>query len=520
MIKFIVTDKKRNYTSEKEPNSVYLTFSSWNDYSYRTLFNMEYVDAKGYSHSIGQIKIGFIGQDIETTTFDKIKKDFNKLDDVFFSLAESAEFYQKLYSFGKNLSRDILNRLNCVVVSEKAIKAAKKESVFKSSLLRDVNINTIYGQFLRIMNGDSLLTEFDFQFVRKNHKFSDVNLDFSVEPYSLPPSNIHAIIGRNGLGKTTLLNEMVSSIVGDKKPKKAFFEETFTDKRITDDYFSTVISVSFSAFDPFNPFSEQSDPLSGTCYYYIGLKKTINKEGDNPIEDIRQLRQKCAQSIYNCCSDDSKKEAWIEAITNLDSDTNFKDLNLKDIVNFPTNELQSECLTRMEKMSSGHAIVFMTISSLVEKVQDKTLVLFDEPESHLHPPLLSAFIRALSNLLSRRNGIAIIATHSPVVVQEVPKSCCWVLTRFGEEMTYDRPAIETFAENVGTLTKEVFKLEMEQSGFHKLLKESVDEGLTFDDILKKFKKKIGFEGKAILMSMIMLRDKNESNKSLDGDEDE
>lgn len=305
-----------------------------------------------------------------------------------------------------------------------------------------------------------------------------------------------------------------------KKPKKTFFEDAITGKIITDDYFSTVISVSFSAFDPFNPFSEQSDPLLGTCYYYIGLKKAINKKGDNPIEDVRQLRQKCAQSIYNCCSDDSKREAWVEAITNLESDTNFKDLNLKDIINLPTNKLQYECLARMEKMSSGHVIVFMTISSLVEKVQDKTLVLFDEPESHLHPPLLSAFIRALSNLLSRRNGVAIIATHSPVVVQEIPKNCCWILTRFGDEMTYGRPVIETFAENVGTLTKEVFKLEMEQSGFHKLLKENVDEGLDFDDILRKFKKKIGFEGKAILMSMIMLRDKNENNKGLDGGEDE
>lgn len=220
MIKFIVTDKKRNYNSEKKPNSVYLIFSSWNDYSYRTLFNMEYVDMKGYSHSIGQIKIGFIGQDIGTTTFDRINKNFNKLDDIFFSLAESAEFYQKLYSFGKKLSHDILNKLNCVVVSKNAIKAAKEESVFKSSLLRDVNINTIHGQFFRIINGDNPLTEFDFQFIRKKHKFSDMTIDFSVEPYSLPPSNIHAIIGRNGLGKTTLLNEMVSSIIGDKNPEK------------------------------------------------------------------------------------------------------------------------------------------------------------------------------------------------------------------------------------------------------------------------------------------------------------
>lgn len=57
--------------------------------------------------------------------------------------------------------------------------------------------------------------------------------------------------------------------------------------------------------------------------------------------------------------------------------------------------------------------------------------MLDEPESHLHPPLLSAFIRSLSELLILRNGVAIIATHSPVILQEVPKRCAWILNRSG-----------------------------------------------------------------------------------------
>ncbi|PJN92440.1 hypothetical protein CNY89_29680, partial [Amaricoccus sp. HAR-UPW-R2A-40] len=75
-----------------------------------------------------------------------------------------------------------------------------------------------------------------------------------------------------------------------------------------------------------------------------------------------------------------------------------------------------------KKMSSGHAIIILTLTQLVAQVQEKSLVLMDEPESHLHPPLLSAFIRSLSRLLHRQNGVAIIATHSPVVLQEIPRS--------------------------------------------------------------------------------------------------
>ena len=58
-----------------------------------------------------------------------------------------------------------------------------------------------------------------------------------------------------------------------------------------------------------------------------------------------------------------------------------------------------------------------------------------------------ALVRAISNLLSKRNGVAILATHSPVVVQEVPASCVTLLFRAGDVVTAERPEIETFAEN-------------------------------------------------------------------------
>src|SRR5581483_11473983 len=104
-----------------------------------------------------------------------------------------------------------------------------------------------------------------------------------------------------------------------------------------------------------------------------------------------------------------------------------------------------------------------------ESVEERTLVLLDEPEAHLHPPLLSAFVRALSALLTNRNGVAIIATHSPVVVQEVPKNCVWKMRRSGAWVSMERPEAETFGENVGVLTREIFGLEVTKSGFHRML---------------------------------------------------
>jgi hypothetical protein len=154
-------------------------------------------------------------------------------------------------------------------------------------------------------------------------------------------------------------------------------------------------------------------------------------------------------------------------------------------------------------LSSGHAIILLTITRLVEVVDERTLVLLDEPEGHLHPPLLSAFIRCLADLLIKRNAVAIVATHSPVVLQEVPKSCVWKLRRSGTIVNAERPVIETFGENVGTLTTEVFGLEVVNAGFHKLIKDAVDnENLNYEQILERFGGQMGAESRAIARALV------------------
>jgi len=144
----------------------------------------------------------------------------------------------------------------------------------------------------------------------------------------------------------------------------------------------------------------------------------------------------------------------------------------------------------------------------VELVDERTLVLIDEPENHLHPPLLASFTRALSDLLIKRNGVAIIATHSPVVLQEVPSSCVTIIDRVHSNFNFYRPDLETFAENVGTLTRETFKLEVNNSGFHKMIIEYLQDH-TYESLIDEFEDQIGAEGKALARSyLVTKKDKN------------
>jgi predicted ATPase len=521
MITFKLIERS-NDIPDGEPNSAYLKIDHWNDYAYVTMFNLYVYDEHGVKHEIGQVKIGFVGQDSSKSTYGSLDKSFNCLPNNYFSLGQDIDYYQNLASLSTQLKEHILKDLNDMVFNSSFVDLAQDEYVFSTSLLRDVSLSVIKGQFKRVLDGLPPLTSFKFSFKRlEQANMSGIDLSFSVKESSKPSTNIHAIIGRNGVGKTTLLNNMIDSLTRRGGGECNFFTQKLSKEvPIESDYFSSLVSVSFSAFDPFDPPNEQVDPSKGTCYFYIGLKDRKNPKTHLTIP---ALQEDCVKALTDCFQHKNKAKRWNDAINKLSSDENFDQMNLA-ILKEKYQELrknrsstQSDSIdfkklyyqriqSYLDGMSSGHAIVLLTITKLVATVEEKTLVLLDEPESHLHPPLLSAFVRALSDLLYDRNGVAIIATHSPVVLQEVPKSCVWKLDRAGSVCTSVRPDIETFGENVGTLTSEVFGLGVSKSGFHDLLTKSVESGDTYQGILEQYKYQLGIEGRTLLKTLILHRD--------------
>lgn len=507
MMKLNIIPRKKKIPSSGI-NTAYLEVDLWNDFSFVTMFYLSLHDEKGVLHNIGSIKIGFKGKTTDISTYSLLGNGFYQLPEDYFSVGQDLEYYQNISILPENIRNNLLNALNDIVYLPKLIEFAQEEDVFRISLLRDVSLSVIKGQFSRVLEGLPPLTNFEFKYMRPETKrMSGIELKFKVEVESRPSTNIHAIIGRNGVGKTTLLNGMIESITSKGESEAKFYDiEGWNNNPIDTDYFSSLVSVSFSAFDPFEPPTEQPNPSMGTCYFYIGLKK----KGD-VLKGLVDIHEDFLQALSLCFSQDSKRERWLKAIDTLESDENFANMKLKDLAQFSGNNLSSNAEKTIKRMSSGHAVVLLTITRLVATVEEKTLVLIDEPESHLHPPLLSAFIRALSELLYDRNGVSIIATHSPVVLQEIPKSSVWKINRIGLITKASRPDIETFGENVGVLTREVFGLEVVKSGFHDLLVKSVNSGRTYKEIVGDYKEQLGLEARALLKTMVIHRDR-EINK--------
>lgn len=108
-------------------------------------------------------------------------------------------------------------------------------------------------------------------------------------------------------------------------------------------------------------------------------------------------------------------------------------------------------------LSSGE-ISFLKFAAQVSlHIENGSLLLLDEPETHLHPNFISRFVSLLDSLLEVTGSAAIIATHSAYFVREVFREQVTVLSVDSENMVQaQRPKLRTFGADVGAISYFVF----------------------------------------------------------------
>jgi hypothetical protein len=108
-------------------------------------------------------------------------------------------------------------------------------------------------------------------------------------------------------------------------------------------------------------------------------------------------------------------------------------------------------------LSSGELsfVRFAALASL--HIENSSLLLFDEPETHLHPHFISQFVMLLDSLLEQTGSAAILATHSVYFVREAFEDQVRVLRSDPDRMiTVEVPVLRTFGADVGAISYFVF----------------------------------------------------------------
>lgn len=189
-------------------NEIYLIHTVWDDwFQYNTKYCV-YLKQKGDIVKLGETKIAEHGL---KSGAPNLPKTFTSLADNFYSLGTDSEYYKNiLEKMGSDLQRNNFFRsLKDVAADETLYEKIKDTEPFIISLSRGIKNSLIEGNFRRLSQGISEPQSFSFSYIANEN----CQLEFNINPFNKPvPTNVHAIVGRNGVGKSTLLKNLLLSI--------------------------------------------------------------------------------------------------------------------------------------------------------------------------------------------------------------------------------------------------------------------------------------------------------------------
>lgn len=351
-------------------------------------------------------------------------------------------------------------------------------------------------------DGKNIIQAVDDRETSINYSFKEDGIDkgalnFKKNRKSKLPMNVYAVVGGNGSGKSYKINQIISEhMAGDKK-------------------FSQILHFSLSPFDNIINFdkdgsrkeiSDKGKDSDGEIIYekvgfvsvkYPPILEVLKKAEALALTDVKKyLYQKSSKYLVaeNTLKEGfegeiSIKESFSYYIQNLLIDLIASEDKLKmwgdclnfftfeswvdDIINaFQDRNISKNDIEKIDTLSSGQATILLYITKLVSSINQGSLVIFDEPETFMHPPMVKAFIRAVSELVDNNKAFCLMATHSPVIIQEIPHCNVYKLDS-NHELT--NIYYKTYGQNLDTLYKNIYGVELQQTGYNSFFNDRKEE---------------------------------------------
>ena len=335
----------------------------------------------------------------------------------------------------------------------------------------------------------SFLSDYKFTIKKGAQKVFEVdvkpkdNISVRLNDQSLPISvsnNVFCIIGGNGSGKTRFIRELSKAIL--KKSSEITIENSEFDTQDGANVMNKILYCSFSPFD--EKFNIEIDSEESDVFEYIGLLNYDSEEsGDTNISD--KITRDIMKSIQTIKYSEDKSKLWLDAIDRI----SFEEWGYNLIYIFKNDLIRSdefkdgkeitsgfdyvhydETYQKIKNFSSGQKIYLLTITKLILKLTERTVVFIDEPELFLHPPMVKSYVRLISDIVSSVNGLAFIITHSPITLQEFPNRCVKQAYRdYRGEYLIKSVDFNTFGENINVINDQIFNIGLQQTGYYNLI---------------------------------------------------
>lgn len=360
--------------------------------------------------------------------------------------------------------------------------------------------------------------------------FGQVGFSFD-NTSSIGKTNVNVMIGKNGLGKSYIINHITKLMTG------------LMDNPESWPYFHKLVVVGFSPFETFytqNTLLKALDQKYTTSkiklsnkekivrklrineYAYIGFR---NSEG---VFDPSWPKQYSAKSLVKVIEYDNDNSWWSDK-SRFDLLSETLRLSLKfdhiclslkkggvlsldkgvlgSIQQYKHEILYEEGISFikdgiLQQLSSGQMMYSYMLPALVAEIEDESLLLIDEPELYLHPTLEVGLISMLKHLLEKTSSYAIIATHSAVMAREVPKEGVRILreSEFGTRVV--DPTFQTLGESLDLVIGEAFDDYVTKKQYEKDLDVSVSAFSTLSEAISVLAPQVGDDALSYLTSKL------------------
>ena len=537
MLKFKLIDKcwQNAVNLSDDGADFFLEKNEWNDFGYHTMYHLHATDKLT---SEGNVYLGYIrimkhGQEKHDIYLLNKKQGkqiiFSELPEDFVSLTTSIDVFKGLNKYLSQKDRLLFIEQMHLILNEesKYYKLVYEDDCFETSLLRDTTMNNY-----SLKKGTSLLmdktTYYNLQLQTIKINFANMDestdLNFSCLPKFQSnniPNGVITFIGKNGSGKSTSIYNLAKLLYA--YPDQRFrLKEKIGVIKPNDIGINKLFLLSYSPFDNFVL------PGIGGEDYRVILEGLKNNDGRFVFCGIRDVKKEFESILENPQKDTYEKlfedirldatslkpinvlaDEFVQAMSTLEYNTErnkiwdkiekmsrgkFPEIQeLMDELFILDNEERKEQFLRL---STGYKYFFHSLAHIIAYIEEDSIVLFDEPENHIHPPMLSFMISSLRNILSKYQSVMLIATHSPVIVQETFSKNVFVVRRFEDKTVMSHPQIETYGANISEITSEVFDLTTDITKYYEAFESLYDKldgeenWQSLDDMVNSIEKKL------------------------------
>lgn len=509
------------------PNTILVVPSSdgWNDFGHHTRIDYrirmrsskEAVEASGF--------IGFINPEADRNGKDLLQQLVSTqgkstveatTDHRFFTMLPDMEAYRRLVqTLDADDATEALTALNDLVALNEfestapILDLATQSEVFSLSFMRSSDSYFAYknaGPLLRGLSSEqtgvlspALAIRFQLPGRQNQH-----DLRFSFDHAADLPKRIAVVIGKNGVGKSQTLGRIA----------RAALDGTAALTDGTDG--GRPLINRLLAFAPTNeaesvfPTDKRKRPR--IWYQRYSMNRSRRSRRNDYLSDLIVQVARSTQMVAS----KSRWEIFTEALSAI---TKADELHLPtrstsstyvplaklpqgaeqrvlerfasiDVKKEPTRVVAGEGY----QLSSGE-ISFLKFAAQVSlHIENGSLLLLDEPETHLHPNFISRFVSLLDGLLEATGSAAIIATHSAYFVREVFREQVTVLSVDSENMVRaQRPKLRTFGADVGAISYFVFGEDEPSRLAGEVERRLLASGASWTQIYEEYKDELSLE---------------------------